>query len=196
MRTVTLVLAAAAVVYCGTPITLLAGQPAQPSPTTLVGSNASLPRNVQEMRDMILAAVHSGTIDDLAPAIEHNPMPPTFGAQDAGGTLAQLKSLSADGSGRDLLAVMANILDQEPAQLPIGRDAENNIVYVWPSVSERPLDQLTPAEHVLVLRLMSPIEAKAMIDNKEWSWWRLAIGADGRWLTFMKASLSKPAASK
>lgn len=187
MRTPSLVLAAVAVVYCGTSITLLAGQSEPQAP---------LPANVQDMRATILAAVHSGKLEDLAPAIEQNELPPEFGATDkAGRALAQLKSLSADGSGRDLLAVLGNVLETQPAKLPIGRDAENNSVYVWPGLSERPLDQLTPAEHVALLKLMPLEDAKAMIEHKKWTWWRLAIGADGTWLTFLKP-VPKPAASK
>ena len=183
-RSLALVLAASAVVHCTSSITVLAG-----SPDTSASAAAALPTNVRDMRDMILVAVRSGNIEDLAPAIEQNELPPEFGSDAPGGAIAQLKALSVDGSGRDLLAILADVLETEPAKLPIGRDHENNIVYVWPGLSEKPLDQLSAAEHVALLRLMSPTEAKAMIDLKNWTWWRLAIGADGTWLTFMKSNV-------
>jgi hypothetical protein len=192
MRTSSVVLAASLIVYCGTSITLLADQDATPaqvkaSPAT----NTELPPNVREMREMILAAVHSGKLEDLAPAIEQNELPPEFGSDAKGDAIAQLKSMSVDGSGVDLLALLGDFLDTEPAKLPIGRDHENNIVFVWPGLSERPLDQLTPAEQVTLYRLMSSSEAKALIGNTKWPWWRLAIGSDGTWLTFMKPKPSK-----
>ncbi len=192
------VLAASAVVYYGSSITVLADEPAGAAaklPTVTLAPKppvaAELPANVRDMRDMILAAVHSGKIEDLEPAISQNELPPEFGSDAAGDAVAQLKALSADGSGRDILAALGNVLETEPARLPIGQDHENNIVFVWPGLSERPLEQLTPGEEVQLLRLMPLSEANALRDGKKWTWWRLAIGSDGTWLTFMKPKPSK-----
>jgi hypothetical protein len=138
------------------------------------------------MRDAILAAVHSGAIEDLRHAVEWNELRPDFGEKAGTDGIAHLKSLSGDGEGREILAALGEILALPPAKLSIGPDVENSAVYVWPYLAEMPLAALTPAQEVDLYRLMTPAAAKTMREKKKWTWWRLAIGADGTWLTFKK----------
>jgi hypothetical protein len=146
-----------------------------------------LPANVAEMRDGILAAVHTGAIDELKTAIEWNELKPDFGDEAGSDPIAYWKRISADGSGRETLAALANILSLPPAELPIGKDPENNAVYVWPYLAELPLDKLSPGAEVDLYRLMPPAAAKVMREKKKWTWWRLSIGADGTWISFRKS---------
>ena len=145
-----------------------------------------LPGNVDEMRENILAAVQLGAISELKTAIEWNELKPDFGDGANDDPIAYWKKISADGDGKEILAEIANILALPPQRLAIGKDAENNLVYVWPYLAELPLDRLTAAEQVDLYRLVPPELAKSMQEKKKWSWWRLAIGADGTWLTFRK----------
>jgi hypothetical protein len=145
----------------------------------------ALPPNVEDMREQILAAVHAGDIAELKGAIEWNEIKPDFG-KDAGGDPIAYWSSQPGGHGRDVLAVFANVFSLPPARLALGRDPENSLVYVWPYLAELPLESLTPAEQVDLYRLMPAAEAQAMIAAKKWTWWRLAIGADGTWHTFRK----------
>jgi hypothetical protein len=146
----------------------------------------ALPAPVEEMRQGILAAARSGRIDDLIVPYEWNEIKPDLAEKDVEDPIAYWKKISGDGEGREVLAVLANILEMRPAELPLGRDLENNIIYVWPYLAEAKLDQLTPAEEVDLLRLVPPEQAKAMKKAKKWTWWRLAIGADGTWHSFKK----------
>ena len=73
-----------------------------------------------------------------------------------------------------------------PAELPLGQDLENNIIYVWPYLAEMDLSKLSPVQEVDLLRLVGPAEAKTMREKKKWTWWRLTIGADGTWHSFKK----------
>jgi hypothetical protein len=139
------------------------------------------------MRDGILAAVHTGAIDELKTAIEWNELKPDFGDEAGSDPIAYWKRISADGSGRETLAALANILSLPPAELPIGKDPENNAVYVWPYLAELPLDKLSPGAEVDLYRLMPPAAAKVMREKKKWTWWRLSIGADGTWISFRKS---------
>jgi hypothetical protein len=155
-----------------------AGRVAQPKP---------LPIQVQEMREAILAAVRSGQIEELRYAIELNEMRPELGAAKGTDPIAHLRQISGDGNGREFLAILGKLLDMPPATLPVGRDVENNLLYVWPYLAEIAPANLTPSQQVDVLRLVGPDEAKAMRTANKWLWWRLAIGADGTWHAFMKA---------
>lgn len=138
------------------------------------------------MRAEILQAALSGRVEDLKNALEWNELPPELGHAAGTDPIEHLKTLSADGEGHEILALLADILATEPATVPIGANLENNTVYVWPGIAEKPLDKLSPADHVALLRLMPADELKHMIEARKWTWWRLAIGADGTWLTFMR----------
>jgi hypothetical protein len=150
------------------------------------GSAKPLPQPVAEMREGILAAARSGRIEELKIPLDWNELKPEIAATNVDDPIAYWKKLSGDGEGREILAVLANILEMRPAELPLGKDLENSIIYVWPYLAEAKLDQLTPAEEVDLLRLVSPEKAKAMRAAKKWTWWRLAIGADGTWHSFRK----------
>jgi hypothetical protein len=189
-----LVLASSCVVYCHSlPTGAAAGEKAaaaqspQPAKSPAPKERAfrgAVPPNVEDMREQILAAVHAGDVAELTGAIEWNEIKPDFGKDAASDPIAYWKAKSADGQGRDVLAVLGNILSLPPARLAIGRDPENTLVYVWPYLAELPLDSLTPAEEVELYRLMPVADARAMIKAKKWTWWRIAIGADGTWHTF------------
>lgn len=157
------------------------------APTKPHTQTKALPAPVEEMREAILAATRSGHIEDLQVPLDWNELRPDVAASAVDDPIAFWKKESGDGEGREILAVLANILQMRPAELPLGKDLENNIVYVWPYLAESKLDALTPAEEVDLLRLVSPNEAKAMRAAKKWTWWRLSIGADGTWHSFKKA---------
>ena len=125
---------------------------------------ASLPADVRDMVDAILAATHSGNIADLAGPIEWNEMRPVFDDEPGAGATAESVG---------------------PAQLPLGRDFENNTVYVWPYLAELPLDKLTPAQEVDLYRLVPADRIDDMKKAGKWTWYRLVIGADGTWHSFM-----------
>lgn len=145
-----------------------------------------LPPAAEDMRQAILTAVHAGSIDELKVAYDLGELRADIGDGDISDPVTYWKKQSADGAGREILAILSDLLAVGPAQVARGRDPENNAVYVWPYLAELPLDKLTPAQHVDLLRLMPANEAKAMIEKKTWTWWRLTIGADGLWHAFRK----------
>lgn len=167
------------------------------APAATVAAEAKpLPAQVVEMREALLAAVHAGRIEDLLTPLAWNELPPEIADDKVADPIAYWKSLSGDGEGREILAALGRILDMGPAREPIGADVENNSVYVWPYLATRDLSKLTPAEEVDLYRLVSPAEAKAMRAGKRWTWWRLAIGADGTWLSFRRWPQQEAGATK
>jgi hypothetical protein len=141
------------------------------------------------MREAILSAVRSGRIEELRHAWELNELKPDLGVALADGDpIAHWKRISGDGEGREVLAALGEILDSGYVVLPLGRDLENNKVYVWPYFAEVSLDKLTPAQEVELLRLVSPAALKDMRAAGKYTHWRIAIGADGTWHSFRVAS--------
>lgn len=166
------------------------------TPTTIVhvlqaaaeenAQTPQLPEHVADIRDAILAAARSGNIDDLKTALDMSGTMPDLGIPGVSDPIAALKTESADGKGREILATLIELLNMSPATQPFGSDIENNLLYVWPYLAERPLDKLTPSEEVDLYRLVSPAKAAEMHDKKRWTWWCLVITADGNWLMFKR----------
>lgn len=186
-RVVLLVAAALCLVHgAGPAFRALAGENGLPRAAAKERAyDGTLPQSVVDMREQILAAVHAGEVAELKDAIAWNEIKPDFGAGNDD-PIAYWKKISADGQGREVLAVLANLLALPPARLAIGKDPENTQVYVWPYLAELPLDGLKPAEEVDLYRIMPPAAVTAQKAAKKWSWWRIAIGADGTWHTFRK----------
>ena len=82
--------------------------------------------------------------------------------------------------------MLAEILDAGYVVLPLGRDLENNRLYVWPYFAEVPLDKLSPAQEVELLRLVPPTALKEMRSAGKYTHWRIVIGADGTWHSFRR----------
>jgi hypothetical protein len=156
-----------------------------PLPKIHYGSD-KLPEPVREMREAILAAALSGEIEELRHVYEMNDLRPDLGSGPSRDPVAAWKQASGDGKGLEVLAALSLILEAGHVVLPLGRDLENNRVYVWPYFAEVPLDKLTPAQEVELLRLVPPAAAKAMKDKGRYTHWRVTIGADGSWHSFRK----------
>jgi hypothetical protein len=155
-----------------------------PVPQVHYGTDG-LPPPVEEMREAILSAVRSGRIEDLRHAWDLNELKPGLGVATSD-PIAYWKEISGDGEGREILAALAQILDAGYVVLPLGADIENNRLYVWPYFAEVPLDRLTPAQEVELLRLVSPAALKEMRSRASYTHWRIVIGADGTWHAFRK----------
>jgi hypothetical protein len=185
------VLTAAAVVHWGAQEGL--ARKAQTNPAAAKAPAAAqagvaevLPGPVAEMRDAILAAVRTGIIDDLKPALQWNEMPPVIAVGKVDDPIAYWKSVSGDGQGREILAILENLLAAGHTVLPVGRDVENSRLFVWPRFAEMDLSKLKPEDEVQLYRIATPAEVKAMIAKKRWIGYRIAIGAEGTWHSFQK----------
>ena len=154
-----------------------------PAPA-LLADPYKLPEKVAAMRDAILAAARTGTIEALRTPLEWNEMKPEISAGPAPDPIIYWKQQSGDGEGRQILAILLELLETPPAVVGAGTTAER---YVWPGFAEIDLATLSPPLEVQLYRLVSPAEAKTMRERKVWSWWRLTIGVDGTWHSFLKA---------
>lgn len=188
-----LVMIVPALVYCLSPRAATAEDKPKPPVSFPAGAkywpiSTPLPPAAEDMRQAIESAVHSGDIEELKVAFDLGELKADIADTPVSDPVAYWKQQSSDGDGRQILAILANLLAVGAAEVARGRDAENSAVYVWPYLAELPLDKLTPAQKVDLLRLVPAAEAKAMQEKKTWTWWRLTIGADGLWHAFKKTS--------
>lgn len=134
-----------------------------------------------DMRAAILEAVHAGRIDDLRQAIELNEIPPVIRDGGESDPIATLREQSADGEGRDVLEAVGHILEADWIAVPLGRDIENNLVYVWPRFAETgvvglSVDEIADLARIVPVGTLAPMLEKGVYDG-----WRIAIAADGTW---------------
>jgi hypothetical protein len=155
-------------------------------PLAVKYATADLPAPVQELREAILSAVSTGRIEDLRHAYELNELKPDLAAEPVADPVAYWQRISGDGRGLEVLAALGQILEAGYVALPTGRDLENNKIYVWPYFAEVPLAGLTPAQDVELMRLLGAATALNLRATGRYSWWRIAIGADGVWHSFRK----------
>lgn len=150
------------------------------------GTFIPLPKNVAYMRDALLAATQSAKIEELRTPYEWNELPPTISDEKIDDPIAYWKRISRDQQGLEILLIIDKLLKLPPTKLNVGSDVENSALYVWPYLSELDLSNLTPRQEFELRTLVPPKEARKIMDSKKWTWWRLAIGADGTWHSFMK----------
>jgi hypothetical protein len=136
------------------------------------------------MVEAIETAARSGRVDEMITALDWNEMKPDVGSPAGRDAIAHWKAISADGEGRQILAMLLDLLQTKPAVLRTGKDLENNRVFIWPGFSERPLATLTPSEDVEFHRLLPAAEVRAMKAGGRYTSFRLVIGADGVWHSF------------
>jgi hypothetical protein len=155
------------------------GAGAQPDDeeTPVVSRNLlALPEQVQRMRSRIIDAARSGDIERLRPVIEMNELPPIFSFGGDDDPIADWRVQSGDGEGREILAIMLDLLEAAYVHIGPGTDYET---YVWPYFYETDLATLEPWQEVELYRLVSPQQHRNMIEFGGYSYYRLGIGPDG-----------------
>lgn len=158
-----------------------------PQPQIRQGTEG-LPAPVLEMREAILAAVRSGTIEEIRVPIEMNEIKPSFGDGPVPDPVAHLKAASSDGKGKEVLEALGKLLDSAYAIVPLGKDLENNRFYVWPALAATGVSGLSNEQEGELKRLAPEALATEMISKGgPYTYWRVAIAADGTWHVFSKS---------
>jgi hypothetical protein len=188
---VALVAGAAAIVYVHNEMpktlaatgagTAMAAGAANQAPNALYDFNA-LPDPVKRMLEQIAAAAQSGEIEKMRPVLESNELKPMVAPAHVDDPIALWKKDSADGSGRDVLAAMLNVMSSGYVRAGQGQDE----MYVWPYFAETGLSALTPAQEVELYRIVPPQLAAAMKKNGKYSYYRLGIAPNGVWHYFLQ----------
>jgi hypothetical protein len=144
---------------------------------------SKLPPEAQRMRQAILQAAMSGDIEELRIPIDMNELHPIFAKDRTADPIAYLKSASADGNGREMLAILFNLLTTGYAIKNAGTKDE---MIVWPYHAAIPLTALTPSQEVEIYRFLTPARVKEMTLAGKYSFYSIGIGRDGVWHYFSR----------
>lgn len=155
--------------------------PAEPA-VEIGRDTADLPDAVQATRQRILDAARTGGVEELVPVIEMNEMPPSFSFGGSDDPVEMWKDASGDGEGREILAILVELLEGGYAHVDPGGAQE---MYVWPYFHALPVEGLTPEQEVDLYQLVSPEEFQQMKDFGAYTHYRIGIGPDGTWHYFV-----------
>lgn len=136
-----------------------------------------LPAPVAERRRELIAAAKTGRIEALRPVFAGQAQPPVVAALEApDDPVDVLRSQSGDAEGREILAIMIELLDAGYVEIADGAGT----TYVWPYFAEVPLTEMTPAHLVELYRVLTAVDVEDMIRERRYAFFRIGISADGR----------------
>src|SRR4029079_11065527 len=176
-----LVAAAAALVYAQNEAAA-GGAPAREQTSKVLYDFNALPEPVKRMLQQIAAAAESGEIENMRPVFESNELKPRVAAAYLEDPIAFWKKGSVDGSGRDVLAAMINVMSS--GFVRVGKAPDE--MYVWPYFAEIDLAKLTPAQEVELYRIVAPLAATSMKKAGKYSYYRLGISPSDVWHYFIQ----------
>ena len=126
------------------------------------------------MRQAILQAAASGDIEAASLAHRYERAPPGFRQGRMPDPIAYLKVASADGNGREILAILYSLLTTGYAIENAGTKDE---MIVWPYHAAVPLDRLSPSQEVEIYRFLPPARLKEMVAAGKYRFYSIGIAA-------------------
>ncbi len=152
-------------------------------PAEFVNDLDKLPEPVKKMRTALVEAAASGDIEKLRPLLGSGEDETQVTVGDAPeDPIVALKSLSGDQNGREVLAILLDIMSTGAAHVDKGTPQE---AYVWPYFAEKNLDTLSPPEIVELYRIVTAGDVADMKEFGGYNFYRLGISPDGKWKFFV-----------
>ncbi len=136
-----------------------------------------LPRGVRGFHQALTLAVRSGNIEKMREVLQMNELMPLINGQFIHDPVKHWRARSLDGSGREFLAALSEILELPPIKVMVKQQA----IYIWPYFARVPLDKLTSSELVRLYRLGPVTKIAQMLKNNRYRHMQMSVGADGTW---------------
>ena len=142
-----------------------------------------LPFPTRRMHELILEATKSGDIEKLRPLIGvgDSATQLSLGGYD-GDAIDFLKKQSGDPEGREILAILEEVL--EAGFVHLDKDTDHEL-YVWPYFFAYSLDQLDARQMVELFRIVTYGDLQDMQDFGGYIFYRVGISPTGRWHFFV-----------
>jgi hypothetical protein len=148
----------------------------------ILRSDAELPEPVRAMRAALMEAARSGDMERLRALMEAQTPPPSVSFGDPGDPIEYLLALSGDAEGREILAILLEVLESGYSHVGAGTPDE---LYVWPYFAEYPLEALSPGQIVELFTLLTAADYEDMKSYGAYTFFRVGIAPNGRWLFFI-----------
>ena len=141
-----------------------------------------LPESVRKTWQSLVDAARSGDIEALRPLIAAQPEPPMFTFGNVEDPIEHLKSLSGDPHGREMLAILLEILEIGFVRVEQGTE---NDMYIWPYFADVPLERLTAEQTVELFTILTAGDYQDMLSYGAYIFFRVGISPDGAWQFFV-----------
>ena len=148
----------------------------------ILRSEADLPDPVRQMRQRLMEVARAGDIEALRALMNEQPEPPAVSLGDPGDPIEYLKALATDAEGREILAILLEVLESGFVRVSPGTPDE---LYVWPYFAQYPPDALTPPQLVELFTLLTASDYEEMRSYGSYTFFRVGIAPSGRWLFFL-----------
>lgn len=145
---------------------------------------SKLPAPVAALRQKIIAAAATGDPEKLRPVIQESGNP-QFGPDGSGDPVGYIKLQSGDGEGREMLAILSEVLEAGYVHVDVGTPDE---MYIWPYFARYPVDKLTPPQLVELFKLVYAGDYEDMLPDGVYTYFRVGIAPDGKWKYFTDAN--------
>ena len=144
---------------------------------------SELPAPTARMRELIIQAARTGNPERLRALLGTGPSATQLSISGTDEDPIQyLKSISGDGEGIELLAIMLDVLDAGFVHVDEGGA---NDLYIWPYFVASDLYELTPEETVELLRIVTAGDLEDMRNFGAYNFFRVGISPDGEWRFFI-----------
>lgn len=143
---------------------------------------AKLPPPLRRLREQILEAAASGDPEKLRPIFEANGQPPALSFRESDDPIEALKALSGDPEGREILAILIEVLEAGYVHVDAGTPDE---MYIWPYFARYPVEALTPPQLVELFKLVFSGDYEDMRTYGAYISYRVGFAPDGTWQFFL-----------
>lgn len=151
-------------------------------PPEIEYDTSKLPPPVRRLREQIIEAATTGDIEKLRPIFEANEGPPAINSSGSGDPIEELRSQSGDPEGREILAILIEVLDSGYVHVDAGTPEE---MYVWPYFARYPLERLNGPQMVELFKLLTAGDYEDMKTYGVYLFYRVGIDPTGIWQYFV-----------
>lgn len=148
----------------------------------ILRSDTDMPDPVRKTWAALRDVARLGDIEALQPLIEAQPLPPTFAFDEIDQPILYLKSLSGDPEGREILAILLEVLE---SGFVLADPDTTEAMYLWPYFARYPLEELTPEQMVEMFTLLTAGDYQDMLSYGAYIFFRVGISPDGAWHFFV-----------
>jgi hypothetical protein len=141
-----------------------------------------LPAPVRRLREQIIDAALTGDIEKLRPVFEANDGPPAMSTEPLGDPVEELRSLSGDPEGHEILAILIEVLEAGYVHVDVGTPEE---MYIWPYFARYPLTRLDGPQMVELFKLLTAGDYEDMKIYDIYLFYRVGIDPKGVWRYFL-----------
>ncbi len=149
---------------------------------TIFYGEEGLPEKVKETRRKLLEIAHQGDIEKLRTIFQDFDNIPLLSFEEESDPIEFLKNQSGDGEGREILAILLEVL--ESGYIKRHEEGEGEI-FIWPYFVDIPPQNLKPSQQVELFRLITAGDFEDMQAYGTYIFYRAGITPDGQLRFFL-----------